>query len=130
MADHRRPLADLEQASPFAERHIGPRPEDEAKMLAALGYATLDDLLADAVPGDIRSAGPLALPAGRTEAEVLDELRAAGGRRPEAGAATLVALVRGLELELLNHAPLTAAQLRGRVGPVVEALISPRSSSS
>ncbi|HVX18061.1 MAG TPA: aminomethyl-transferring glycine dehydrogenase [Acidimicrobiales bacterium] len=83
MADHRRPLADLEQASPFAERHIGPRPEDEAKMLAALGYATLDDLLADAVPGDIRSAGPLALPAGRTEAEVLDELRAlAAQNRP------------------------------------------------
>ena len=52
-----------------------------------------------------------------------EELRAAGSRRADAGAATLVALVRGLELELLNHAPLTAAQLRGRVQPVVEALV-------
>ena len=62
--------------------------------------------------------------------QIADELRAAGGRRPEAGAATLVALVRGLELELLNHAPLTAAQLRDRVEPVVEALLSSRSSNS
>jgi AcrR family transcriptional regulator len=52
-----------------------------------------------------------------------DELRAAGSRRPDAGAATLVALIRGLELELLTHAPLTAAQLRGRVQPVVLALV-------
>ena len=52
-----------------------------------------------------------------------EELRAAGSRRPDAGAATLVALVRGLELELLNHAPLTVAQLRERVGPVVEAFV-------
>ncbi len=52
-----------------------------------------------------------------------DELRAAGSRRADEGAATLVALVRGLELELLNHAPLTTTQLRRRVEPVVAALI-------
>ena len=34
----------------FADRHIGPRPDDQAAMLAALGYGSLDDLVEAAVP--------------------------------------------------------------------------------
>ena len=39
-------LEELERAIPFARRHIGPSPADQARMLAFLGYETLDDLAA------------------------------------------------------------------------------------
>ncbi len=60
----------------FADRHIGPRGDATETMLRQLGYATLDDLVDTAVPADIRQAKPLDLPAARSEAEVLDDLRA------------------------------------------------------
>ncbi len=58
----------------FVARHIGPRPSDVEKMLAFLGYADLEDLVADAVPAGIRQPGELALPAPVSEAGVLAEL--------------------------------------------------------
>ncbi|MGO1695683.1 MAG: aminomethyl-transferring glycine dehydrogenase, partial [Arthrobacter sp.] len=60
----------------FADRHIGPRGDATETMLRQLGYASLDDLVDTAVPADIRQAKPLDLPAARSEAEVLDDLRA------------------------------------------------------
>jgi glycine dehydrogenase len=77
---HRPTLAELEAEAPFSTRHIGPRADDQAKMLAALGYGSLEELSDAAVPGAIRSHEELALPARRSEAEVLDELRALAGR--------------------------------------------------
>jgi glycine dehydrogenase len=68
-------LPDLEQAAPFETRHIGPSPEDQAKMLALLGYASLDELSEAAVPATIRMSERLGLPAARSEAEVTAELR-------------------------------------------------------
>jgi len=65
------PLAELEQASPFRDRHIGPSSDDRAKMVAVVGRASLDDLVDEAVPASIRLTEPLALPAARTEAEVI-----------------------------------------------------------
>ena len=60
----------------FAARHIGPSAEDQRAMLAALGYATLDDLTAAALPPGTRPPASLAtLPAARTEQEALAELR-------------------------------------------------------
>ena len=53
-------------------------------MLDALGYAGLDDLLADAVPASIREQLALALPAAATEAEVAAELRALADRNQRA----------------------------------------------
>ena len=47
----------------FVDRHIGPSPDDEAKMLAVVGYGSLDDLLADAVPATVRTTSTLELPA-------------------------------------------------------------------
>src|SRR5919197_4667429 len=73
-------LSDLEQASPFAARHIGTAPADQQRMLDALGYASLDDLLADAVPASIREKLALALPPAASEAEVAAELRALAPR--------------------------------------------------
>ncbi len=69
-----------EVAAPFAERHIGPRPAEVDKMLAYLGYAGLDDLVADAVPAGIRQPSELALPAPASEADVLAELGALATR--------------------------------------------------
>ena len=49
-------------------------------MLEAIGYASLDDLLADAVPASIREKLALALPPAASEAEVAAELRALAAR--------------------------------------------------
>ena len=70
----------LDASVPFARRHIGPAGEDQAKMLAVLGYSSLDDLVDAAVPSSVHSDTPLALAAGRAEHEVLDELRALAAR--------------------------------------------------
>ena len=70
-----RTLSDLDEVAPFVERHVGPDPDEQAKMLAAVGRASLDALVADAVPASIRSSAPLALEVGRSEPEVIAELR-------------------------------------------------------
>jgi glycine dehydrogenase len=70
--DARSPLDD---SIPFSRRHIGPPPEDQAKMLALLGYSSLDELVDAAVPTSVHSDTPLALDPGKAEHEVLDELR-------------------------------------------------------
>jgi glycine dehydrogenase len=63
-------------ARDFADRHIGPRGRDTATMLDRLGYDSLDALIDAAVPASIRTDRPLDLPVARSEAEVLDALRA------------------------------------------------------
>ncbi|MFG2720405.1 aminomethyl-transferring glycine dehydrogenase [Streptomyces sp. NPDC048416] len=75
MTANRIPLSQLERGIPFEQRHIGPDAEAQAKMLAQVGYGSLDELTAAAVPDVIKSAGALGLPDARTEAEVLAELR-------------------------------------------------------
>src|SRR3954469_15023035 len=68
---------------PFAARHIGTTAADQQRMLDVLGYASLEDLLADAVPAGIREKLALALPPAASEAEVAAELRAlAAQNRP------------------------------------------------
>ena len=69
-------LSDLENAAPFAGRHIGPSPDEQAKMLAVLGAGSLEELAASAVPEAIRATERLRLDAGRSEPAVLAELRA------------------------------------------------------
>ncbi|MGW2252821.1 aminomethyl-transferring glycine dehydrogenase [Kitasatospora sp. NPDC001660] len=73
-------LTELEQASPFESRHIGPDAAAQEKMLAQVGYGSLDELATTAVPEAIRSITGLDLPAGRSEAQVLAELRELAGR--------------------------------------------------
>ncbi|MFD4763608.1 aminomethyl-transferring glycine dehydrogenase [Streptomyces sp. NPDC058439] len=80
MTPRRTPLSQLEQGIPFEQRHIGPDDEAQSKMLAQVGYGSLDELTAAAVPDVIKSAEALRLPAARTEAEVLAELRALADR--------------------------------------------------
>ncbi|MFL4480191.1 aminomethyl-transferring glycine dehydrogenase [Paeniglutamicibacter sp. ORCA_105] len=59
----------------FVARHIGPQGSDIDTMLAQLGYSSIDEIVDTAVPADIRQSEPLDLPAPRTEAEVLSDLR-------------------------------------------------------
>ncbi|MFE3252050.1 aminomethyl-transferring glycine dehydrogenase [Streptomyces sp. NPDC059209] len=80
MTDHRTPLAQLERGTPFERRHVGPDTAAQAKMLAQVGYGSLDELTAAAVPDVIKSAEALRLPDARTEAEVLAELRSLADR--------------------------------------------------
>ncbi|MFF5721941.1 aminomethyl-transferring glycine dehydrogenase [Streptomyces buecherae] len=75
MTAHRISLTELERGTPFEERHIGPDREAQAKMLAQVGFGSLDELTEAAVPDVIKSAESLRLPDARTEAEVLAELR-------------------------------------------------------
>src|SRR5881394_2477913 len=59
----------------FQDRHIGPSAEDQAAMLGALGYDSLDAFIDDVVPADIRLRGPLKTPDAKTEQEALEDLR-------------------------------------------------------
>jgi len=73
-------LTELGQGVLFEERHIGPSEADRAKMLAVLGYGSLDELSEAAVPATIRLTERLSLPPARSEDEVGQELRDLAGR--------------------------------------------------
>jgi len=69
-------LGDLESTYEFIARHIGIGPEDEARMLAAVGAATRAELIDGIVPAAIRCTQPMRLPAPASEADALAELSA------------------------------------------------------
>jgi len=74
-------LASLEQGIPFAERHIGPGPDELRRILDVIGVASLDELAERAVPASLReSAQPLELPPPASEAQALAELRELAAR--------------------------------------------------
>jgi glycine dehydrogenase len=60
----------------FQRRHIGPRPHDIDQMLALLGYQSLEELINQAVPAAIRLKQPLQIGEGRSEYELLKQLKA------------------------------------------------------
>ncbi|MFC5287907.1 aminomethyl-transferring glycine dehydrogenase [Actinokineospora guangxiensis] len=77
MTSDRIPLAALERGTPFADRHIGPRPAELVRILDTVGVGSLDELAARAIPAAIREDGlRLDLPDPATETEALAELRA------------------------------------------------------
>ncbi len=71
---------DLSQPDRFTARHIGPRPDDVAEMLRLLGVPSLNKLIDDVVPAEIRLDRALQLPAPVTESELLEELQALGAQ--------------------------------------------------
>ncbi|KRG88222.1 glycine dehydrogenase [Stenotrophomonas daejeonensis] len=73
-------LRDLEHASAFVDRHIGPNDAEIAQMLRVLGHDSLDALTDAIVPGSIKSGNPLALPESLTEVQALEKIRAIAGR--------------------------------------------------
>ncbi|MFC4116094.1 aminomethyl-transferring glycine dehydrogenase [Nonomuraea zeae] len=72
-------MSDL-SAPPFASRHIGPSESEQLRMLEAVGFESVADLVAVAVPEAIRAKDRLKLPAAIGEAEAIAELRALAGR--------------------------------------------------
>ncbi|HEY3260953.1 MAG TPA: aminomethyl-transferring glycine dehydrogenase [Pseudonocardiaceae bacterium] len=78
-------LADIEHGTPFADRHIGPRPDELARMLEVIGVGSLDELARRAVPASIADGRPLSelsgLPPAVTETQALAELRALAARQ-------------------------------------------------
>ena len=64
------------QSDKFAFRHIGPKEEEISKMLTALEVDSIEELLSQTLPEEIRLKKPLALREGITEYRFLNELRA------------------------------------------------------
>lgn len=69
------PRAHSSGAGSFASRHIGPSPAEQAAMLRALDVGTMDDLMNQVVPPDIRSEHELDLPEGENEHAFLQRLQ-------------------------------------------------------
>src|SRR5699024_6478861 len=59
----------------FADRHIGPDPDQQSTMLRAIGYSDLPSLMDAAIPAGIRSSQSPELPSALSETEVLERLR-------------------------------------------------------
>ncbi|GGS76861.1 glycine dehydrogenase (decarboxylating) [Planobispora rosea] len=73
------PLSEL-ASPPFATRHIGPDADARSRMLEAVGFGSVSDLIAVAVPESIRAKDPLALHDAASETEAIGELRALAAR--------------------------------------------------
>ena len=72
--------AHLDSDAPFVERHIGPSADEQAKMLAVVGYGSVDELVAAAIPDSIQAFDTLNLPIASSEPQVLAELRGLAAR--------------------------------------------------
>ncbi|MGP3959406.1 aminomethyl-transferring glycine dehydrogenase [Nonomuraea sp. 3N208] len=72
-------MTDL-SAPPFSSRHIGPSEAEQQRMLEAVGFESVSDLVAVAVPEAIRAKDRLKLPAAASETEAIAELRVLAGR--------------------------------------------------
>src|SRR5713226_5001612 len=73
---HAREKTEIDRSSSeFARRHIGPSESETVEMLRAVGFDSLDALVDATVPKNIRLDRPLDLPAAKSEADALAELR-------------------------------------------------------
>ena len=65
----------LASSASFAHRHIGPSDKDIAAMLEVVGAASLDELIAEAVPASILDPGKLTFGPALTETETIAYMR-------------------------------------------------------
>ena len=72
---NRNSLRFLDSNSTYVERHLGSSVDEIAAMLSFLDFSSLEDLTDSAIPRSIAQKSPLSLPDGKTEPEVLAELR-------------------------------------------------------
>ncbi|RSN06558.1 glycine dehydrogenase (aminomethyl-transferring) [Nonomuraea sp. WAC 01424] len=72
-------MTDL-SAPPFSSRHIGPSESEQQRMLEAVGFESVGDLVAVAVPEAIRAKDRLQLPPAASETEAIAELRELASR--------------------------------------------------
>ncbi|QLG87277.1 aminomethyl-transferring glycine dehydrogenase [Chitinibacter bivalviorum] len=68
-------LSTLFNRDEFVARHIGPNSADQAAMLSEIGATSLDDLVGQTIPADIRFNQALALPDALPEHEALAKLK-------------------------------------------------------
>jgi glycine dehydrogenase len=72
----RRSLSELEYGTPFADRHIGPRPAELARMVEVIGVESLEQLAVLVLPPTLADPDAVPdLPAPATEVQALAELR-------------------------------------------------------
>ena len=64
----------------FESRHIGPDADGRSRMLDAVGVRTIDDLIDQTIPRDIRLAAPLKLPPAESEAAYLRRLHSVAAK--------------------------------------------------
>ncbi|EFI52079.1 aminomethyl-transferring glycine dehydrogenase [Afipia sp. 1NLS2] len=69
-----------EPATTFARRHIGPSPRDIDAMLKTIGASSLDALMDETLPANIRLNRPLDLPPALSEADALAHMRELAGQ--------------------------------------------------
>ena len=67
-------------SSAFAKRHNGPLPAETRQMLDAVGASSLEELIEQIIPADIRLQQELSLPEPLTEGEYLKHLRRLAGK--------------------------------------------------
>ena len=73
-------LAELENATEFHARHLGPWDDEQAHMLSAVGVASRQALIDAVVPAAIKRGVPMDLPAPLGEAQALAELKRIASR--------------------------------------------------
>lgn len=62
----------------FEHRHIGPNAEETRLMLQTIGVESIDELINQTVPANIRRSSPMTLPKALTEEQMLEELKRIG----------------------------------------------------
>ncbi len=67
-------------SEPFSKRHIGPDDQETREMLAAIGVASLDELMDQTIPAAIRLKKPVVLDPAMSEFEYLSHIREIAGR--------------------------------------------------
>ena len=73
-------LSQLANHQEFIQRHIGPDANETAAMLAELNVSSVEQLIDQTIPADIRLPEPLAIGDSRTEADALSYLKAVASK--------------------------------------------------
>ena len=68
-------MLNLRSTDHFVNRHIGPNEEQLAEMLKAIGANSIEDLISETVPANIRRKDKLNLPDAQSEYNYLRELK-------------------------------------------------------
>lgn len=58
----------------FKNRHIGINEADKKKMLESIGLSSMDELINETIPSNIRLKAPLSLPKALSEQEYAEEI--------------------------------------------------------
>ena len=64
----------------FVQRHIGPTPTTVAAMLQVIGASSIEQLVKETIPSNIRTTKPLDLPPAQSEATFLKNFKALMGQ--------------------------------------------------